>query len=39
MLRRSASTDAIGERLRWISVYDDIRFELGDLLDQGALTA
>ena len=37
MLRRSASADVIGDRLRWIGVYDDIQFELGDLLNQGGL--
>ena len=38
MLRRSASADVIGDRLRWIGVYDDIQFELGDLLDEGGLS-
>lgn len=37
MLRRSASADVIGDRLRWMGVYDDVQFELGDLLDQGGL--
>ncbi|MBU4434547.1 MAG: GDP-mannose 4,6-dehydratase [Alphaproteobacteria bacterium] len=37
MLRRSASADVIGDRLRWIGVYDDVRLELGDLLDAGGL--
>lgn len=38
MLRRSASADVIGDRLRWIGVYDDVRLELGDLLDAGGLS-
>ncbi|MDI1365213.1 MAG: GDP-mannose 4,6-dehydratase [bacterium] len=37
MLRRSASADVIGDRLRWIGVYDDVRLELGDLLAAGGL--
>jgi GDPmannose 4,6-dehydratase len=37
MLRRSASADVIGDRLRWIGVYDDVQMELGDLLDAGGL--
>ena len=37
MLRRSASADVIGDRLRWIGVYDDVQLELGDLLDAGGL--
>ncbi len=37
MLRRSASADVIGDRLRWIGVYDDVQLELGDLLDTGGL--
>jgi GDPmannose 4,6-dehydratase len=38
MLRRSASADVIGDRLRWIGVYDDVQLELGDLLDSGGLS-
>jgi len=38
MLRRSASADVIGDRLRWIGVYDDVQLELGDLLDTGGLS-
>lgn len=38
MVRRSASPEAMLERLRWIGVADRIRIVLGDLLDQGSLT-
>lgn len=37
LLRRSASADVIGERLRWLGVYDDIRFLDGDMLDLSSL--
>ncbi len=33
LLRRSASAEVIGERLRWIGVIDDIRLIDGDLSD------
>lgn len=38
MVRRSASPEAMLERLRWIGVADRIQIVLGDLLDQGSLT-
>jgi GDPmannose 4,6-dehydratase len=33
LLRRSASADVIGERLRWLGIYDIIEMRDGDLLD------
>ncbi len=33
LLRRSASADVIGERLRWLGVIDDVRLIDGDLAD------
>jgi GDPmannose 4,6-dehydratase len=36
LLRRSASADLIGERLRWLGVLDQIEMHDGDLLDVGA---
>jgi GDPmannose 4,6-dehydratase len=33
LLRRSASADVIGERLRWIGVLDQVRLHDGDLID------
>lgn len=38
MVRRSASPEAVLERLRWIGVADRVQIVLGDLLDQGSLT-
>lgn len=37
LLRRSASADVIGERLRWLGVYDDVRFMDGDMLDLSSI--
>ena len=37
MLRRSASADVIGERLRWLGIYDDVELVDGDLLDISSL--
>jgi GDPmannose 4,6-dehydratase len=37
MLRRSASSDVIGERLRWLGIYNDIELVDGDLLDLSSL--
>lgn len=37
MLRRSASPEAVCERLRWIGVADDVNLVLGDLLDLSSL--
>ena len=33
MMRRSASSDAVGERLRWLGIIDDVELVEGDLLD------
>ena len=33
LLRRSASSDVIGERLRWLAVLDDVKIIDGDLMD------
>ncbi len=38
MVRRSASPEAVLERLRWIGLADRVQIVLGDLLDQGSLT-
>jgi len=37
LLRRSASADVIGERLRWLGVIDDVRLIDGDLTDLSSL--
>ncbi len=37
LLRRSASSDVIGERLRWIGVIDKVRLVDGDLMDLSSL--
>jgi GDPmannose 4,6-dehydratase len=37
MLRRSASADVIGERLKWLGIYDDIELVDADLLDVSSL--
>ncbi|WP_269715378.1 GDP-mannose 4,6-dehydratase [Caulobacter sp. NIBR2454] len=37
MVRRSASPEAMLERLRWIGVLDDVKLVLGDLLDLSSL--
>jgi len=37
MIRRSASSDVIGERLRWLGILDQIEFADGDLLDLSSL--
>ena len=37
LLRRSASADVIGERLRWLGVYDDVRLIDGNLTDVSSL--
>jgi GDPmannose 4,6-dehydratase len=37
VLRRSASSDVIGERLRWLGVYDQVELLDGDLLDISSL--
>ena len=33
LLRRSASADVIGDRLRWLGILDDVRLIDGDLID------
>ena len=33
LLRRSASAEVMGERLRWLGIQDDVRMVDGDLLD------
>jgi GDPmannose 4,6-dehydratase len=37
LMRRSASSDVIGERLRWLGVLDDVELVDGDLLDLSSL--
>jgi GDPmannose 4,6-dehydratase len=37
MMRRSASSDAIGERLRWLGVFNDIELVTADLADLSSL--
>jgi GDPmannose 4,6-dehydratase len=37
MIRRSASSDVIGERLRWLGILDRIELVDGDLLDLSSL--
>ena len=37
LIRRSASSDVIGERLRWIGVLDRVRLHDGDLTDLSSL--
>jgi GDPmannose 4,6-dehydratase len=37
MIRRSASSDVIGERLRWLGILDQIELVDGDLLDLSSL--
>jgi GDPmannose 4,6-dehydratase len=37
LLRRSASSDVVGERLRWLGIHDDVQFADGDLLDLSSL--
>jgi GDPmannose 4,6-dehydratase len=37
LLRRSASSDVIGERLRWLGILDRVELETGDLLDLSSL--
>ena len=33
LLRRSASADVIGERLRWLGIADRVQLHDGDLID------
>jgi GDPmannose 4,6-dehydratase len=37
MMRRSASSDAVGERLRWLGIFDDVELVEGDLLDMSGM--
>ena len=37
LLRRSASADVIGERLRWLGIADDVEMRDGDLIDLSSL--
>lgn len=37
MMRRSASSDVIGERLRWLKVIDDVELVDGNLIDLASL--
>jgi GDPmannose 4,6-dehydratase len=37
LLRRSASADVIGERLRWLGIYSDVEVRDGDLIDLSSI--
>jgi len=37
MMRRSASADLVGERLRWLGIYNDVELVDGNLLDLSGL--
>lgn len=37
LLRRSASAEVVGERLRWLGIFDDVELVDGDLLDISSL--
>ena len=37
VVRRSASSDVIGERLRWLGIYDDVQLVDGNLADLSSL--
>lgn len=37
MLRRSASSDVVGERLRWLRIFDDIELVDGNLVDLSSM--
>ncbi|HYP63813.1 MAG TPA: GDP-mannose 4,6-dehydratase [Acidocella sp.] len=37
LLRRSASSDVIGQRLRWLGIIDDVELVDGDLIDISSL--
>lgn len=37
MMRRSASSDVIGERLRWLGILDDVELVDGNLIDLSSL--
>jgi GDPmannose 4,6-dehydratase len=38
LLRRSASAEVIGERLRWLGIFDDVELIDGDILDLSSLS-
>jgi len=38
LMRRSASADVVGERLRWLGIYDDVRLVDGNMTDLSSLT-
>ncbi len=38
LMRRSSSADVVGERLRWLGIYDDVRLVDGNLTDLSSLT-
>lgn len=37
LLRRSASAEVMGERLRWLGIHDDVRMIDGDLMDMSSI--
>ena len=37
MMRRSASSDVVGERLRWLGILNEVELVDGDLLDLSSL--
>jgi GDPmannose 4,6-dehydratase len=37
MLRRSSSSDVVGERLRWLKIIDDVNLVDGNMIDQSSL--
>jgi GDPmannose 4,6-dehydratase len=39
LLRRSASAEVIGERLRWLGIDRDVEMRDGDLLDLSSLVS
>jgi len=38
LMRRSASADVVGERLRWLGIYDDVRLVDGNMTDLSSLS-
>jgi len=37
LLRRSASAEVMGERLRWLGIHDEVRMVDGDLMDMSSI--
>src|SRR5215469_9546809 len=37
LMRRSASSDTVGERLRWLGILEDVELVDGDLVDLSSL--